>query len=121
MSEKNQAPVVDVEALQAKLAEAEAAAAAAELEAAEAKAAAEKAAETAAAEKARADAAEKSAKAAPKAKAMKPETLKVVSATEYTYLIDGVRVTPDIPVSLERREGNLLDAQMKAGLIRVYE
>ena len=114
MSEKNQAPAVDVEALQAKLAEAEAKAAAAEQEAAEAKAA------TAAAE-AKAAAAEKSAKAAPKAKAVKTETLKVVSATEYTYLIDGVRVTPDIPVSLERREGNLLDAQMKAGLIRVYE
>ena len=45
----------------------------------------------------------------------------VVSAKPRNYLVDGVQVTQDKPVKLERREGNYLDCQMKAGLIVEYE
>ena len=62
--------------------------------------------------------ADKSRKAA---EAVKPKILTVISKTPYSYLVDGVRVTPDVPVKLEWRPGNLLDCNMKAGLIGEYE
>lgn len=52
---------------------------------------------------------------------MKTSVVNVVSNTDYSYLIEGVLVTPDAPKKLERREGNLLDCQIKAGLIVEYE
>lgn len=57
-----------------------------------------------------------------KAVKVKKESVLVISATEYSYDVgDGVKVTPDAPVRAERYEGNLLDAQMKAGYIVVFE
>ena len=47
--------------------------------------------------------------------------VKVVSATDYNYMVEGQTVTSDKPVSLLRKEGNYLDCQMKAGLIVEYE
>ena len=54
-------------------------------------------------------------------KAAQPKIVTVISLTQYSYLVDGVRVTPDVPVKLEWRPGNLLDCNMKAGLIGEYE
>ena len=60
-------------------------------------------------------------KAATPAK-VKKQTVLVVSATDYSYDIgDGIKVTPDVPVKAERYDGNLLDAQMKAGYIVEFE
>lgn len=123
-NEKVEGADQELEALKQKLAEAEGRAEAAEKEKAllaEKAEAAEKAVEEAKAEaeKAKAQAAE--AAKGKSARKAKTESVRVVSATNYSYLIDGTRVTPDIPVTLERREGNLLDAQMKAGLIKEYE
>lgn len=109
-NEKVEGADQELEALKQKLAEAEGRAEAAEKAVEEAKAEAEKA-KAQAAEAAKGKSARKA----------KTESVRVVSATNYSYLIDGTRVTPDIPVTLERREGNLLDAQMKAGLIKEYE
>lgn len=45
----------------------------------------------------------------------------VVSATEFSYDIgNNQKATPDVPVKAERYEGNLLDAQMKAGYVVEY-
>lgn len=54
-------------------------------------------------------------------KAPKEESVLVISGTDYSYLIDNVRVTPDAPVRMIRREGNLLDVHMEKGLIVAYE
>lgn len=60
--------------------------------------------------------------AAAKPVKVKKESVLVISATEYSYDIgDGVKVTPEAPVRAERYEGNLLDSQMKAGYIVVFE
>lgn len=79
---------------------------------------ADEAEKVAQAERERADAA---ANSAGKKTEQKTESVTVVSATDYSYLIEGVRVTPDRPVKLERRFGNLLDVHMNRGLIKVYE
>ena len=56
------------------------------------------------------------------AKPAKGKMLKVISNTGYNYRIDDdVQVTPDKAVPAERREGNVLDGHMKAGLIIEYE
>ena len=53
---------------------------------------------------------------------VKKTMLLVVSATDFSYDIgDGLRATPDVPVKAERYEGNLLDAQMKAGYVVEYK
>lgn len=55
-----------------------------------------------------------------KAKAKKVTTKKVVSNTNYNYKIDGIQITPDVPVKLEHYEGNELDSLMQAGLVVEY-
>ena len=116
-----------LEELKAKLAAAEAradsaegVAAAAKSEAAEAAAKAEEA-EGKAQEATRQLEELSAAKSRKAAEAVKPKILTVISKTPYSYLVDGVRVTPDVPVKLEWRPGNLLDCNMKAGLIGEYE
>lgn len=57
-----------------------------------------------------------------KSKPAKDREVNVVSATPFSYLMeDGQRVSPDRPIKLTLREGSLLDANMKAGLIVEYE
>ena len=54
--------------------------------------------------------------------AVKPKMITVVSCTDRSYLIEnGIRVHADRPVKAEWRPGNLLDANMKAGLIQEFE
>lgn len=102
----------DVAALQAKLAEAEKAlqeererAAAAEQELQETQAQAQAAA------------------SAGKAKAFKPKNVKVISATQYSYMLEdnATRITPNAPVGATRAPGNLLDCLMEKGLVVEYE
>ena len=106
----------ELEALKAQLAEAEKGKAEAEakvVEAEKGKAEAEAKAKAAEAEK---------AKPAVKAK-VKAREIRVVSATRYSYLLDDenkTRVTPDAPVMVSLREGNLVHSHMEAGLIKEY-
>ena len=102
----------DVAALQAKLAEAEKAlqeererAAAAEQELQESQAQAQATA------------------SAGKAKAFKPKNVKVISATQYSYMLEdnATRITPNAPVGATRAPGNLLDCLMEKGLVVEYE
>ncbi len=70
-------------------------------------------------EQAKAAAAAKSDKPA---KAEKPKILSVISKNDRSYLVEnGIRVLPDRPVRAEWRPGNLLDANMKAGLIEEFD
>ena len=58
--------------------------------------------------------------AVPGKKPFKAKEVTVVSATQYAYNIDGVRVD-DVPKKLLRAPGNLLDVNMDAGLIVEFE
>lgn len=115
MSKQNETPdnAAELEALKAKLAEAE-------------KAVEDEKAKTAEAEKAKEAAeakAEASTKASKPAAKVKTRDVRVISATRYSYLLDDenqTRVTPDLPVKAELREGNLLHSHMEAGLIKEF-
>ena len=82
------------------------------------------------AERERAAAAEQTAQealaaqpAAAKPKSFKPKNVKVISATEYSYLLEdnATRITPNAPVGATRAPGNLLDCLMEKGFVVEYE
>ena len=104
----------DVAALQAKLAEAE-------------KALQEERERAAAAEQelqeSQAQAQAQATASAGKAKAFKPKNVKVISATQYSYMLEdnATRITPNAPVGATRAPGNLLDCLMEKGLVVEYE
>lgn len=63
------------------------------------------------------------AASAGKAKAFKPKNVKVISATQYSYMLEdnATRITPNAPVGATRAPGNLLDCLMEKGLVVEYE